>query len=243
MASNPVGVLALHGFTGSPDTMRPVSDALAAAGIPVEAPRLPGHGTRIEDMLDTRWADWSATAEQAYLDLAGRVERVVVVGLSMGGTLAAWLATRHPELAGAVFINPAVALADPDLRALVNDMLEAGETVAPGAGAGSDIADPDAVEVAYDDTPLRPVLSLFDAIDELQPQLASITCPVLIMTSRQDHTVDPGASDLLATAVSGPVERITLERSYHVATHDYDKQLVIDSTIDFVRKVTASGDR
>lgn len=237
MASNPVGVLALHGFTGSPDTMRPVSDALAAAGIPVAAPRLPGHGTRIEDMLDTGWADWSATAEQAYLDLAGRVERVVVVGLSMGGTLTAWLATRHPELAGAVFINPALAPAEPDLRALVIDMLEVGETVAPGAGAGSDIADPDAVEVAYDGTPLRPVLSLFDAIDELLPQLASITCPVLIMTSPQDHTVDPAASDLLAAAVSGPVERITLERSYHVATHDYDKHIVIEHTIDFVRKI------
>jgi carboxylesterase len=60
------------------------------------------------------------------------------------------------------------------------------------------------------------------------------------MTSPQDHVVDPAASDLLASQVSGPVERVTLPRSYHVATHDYDKQLVIDTVLDLVRRVDAS---
>ena len=59
------------------------------------------------------------------------------------------------------------------------------------------------------------------------------------MTSPEDHVVDPSSSDHLAGAVSGPVERVTLSRSYHVATLDYDRQLIIDATIDFVRKVTA----
>src|SRR6267378_65406 len=92
----PHGALVLHGFTGNPSSMRGVAEALAAAGFAVELPLLPGHGTSVEDMITTGFADWSSTVEQAYLELAGRVASVVVVGLSMGGTLAAWVTARNP---------------------------------------------------------------------------------------------------------------------------------------------------
>ncbi len=59
------------------------------------------------------------------------------------------------------------------------------------------------------------------------------------MTSPQDHVVDPTASDLLASKVSGPVERVTLERSYHVATLDFDAELIQQRAVDFGKKVTA----
>src|SRR5215212_1704162 len=82
----PVGALVLHGFTGSPVTMQPVTDAFVAAGFTVSMPRLPGHGTTIEDMATTGWAEWSAAAEDAYQRLAARCDRVVAAGLSMGGS-------------------------------------------------------------------------------------------------------------------------------------------------------------
>ena len=235
-----VGVLCIHGFTGSPNTMRPVADAVAAAGFDVSLPRLPGHGTTIEDMVTTTWADWSSHVETAYCDVAARHDRVVLVGLSMGGTLAAWLGSRHPEIDGIVFINPAVLPIDPTLRDMIGEMISVGDVYAPGGGVGSDIADPDAHEEAYTETPLVQVLSLFDAIDALQPDLAKIACPAVIMTSVQDHVIDPTSSDHLAERLSGPVERVMLERSYHVATHDYDKQLVIDTTLDFIRKIASA---
>ncbi len=236
-AGSEVGVLVVHGFTGSPQTMRPVADALVAEGFSVELPRLPGHGTDIEDMKQTTFPDYAATVEAAYADLAARTEKVVVVGLSMGGTLTAWVTARHPEVAGAVFITAAVAPLDPALLSMVDDMIAAGETAAPGVG--SDIADPDAKEDAYLGSPLVPLRSLAVALGELQDDLPKITCPVLIMTSPNDHVVEPSASDHLAASVSGPVERVTLERSYHVATLDYDKDLIIERTTEFVRKVTA----
>src|SRR3954466_7838268 len=85
----PNGALVLHGFTGNPSSMRGVAEALAAAGFAVELPRLPGHGTSVEDMLTTDFSDWSAGVEEAYLELAGRTASVVVAGLSMGATLGA----------------------------------------------------------------------------------------------------------------------------------------------------------
>lgn len=233
------GVLVMHGYTGNPGTMRLVADALVDAGFSVEVPRLPGHGTHVDDMLDTTFEDWSSHVEAVYLDLASRCDRVVLFGLSMGGTLAAWLAARHP-VAGAVFVNAAVAPRDAEERQFIADMVAAGEEVVPGSGR-SDIADPDAVEDAYVGSPLRPLLSLVDATTELQASLGDITCPALIMSSRDDHVVDPAASDHLAASVSGPVERVWLERSWHVATLDFDKDVIIERTIDFVRKVAGSA--
>ena len=65
-------VVGLHGFTGCPQSMRGLAEAFAAAGFTVELPRLPGHGTTVEDMMTTGWEDWSGEAERAYADLAAR---------------------------------------------------------------------------------------------------------------------------------------------------------------------------
>ena len=232
----PHGALVLHGFTGNPQGLRGLAEAFAAAGFAVELPLLPGHGTHVDDMVDTTWDDWSATAEAAYADLAGRCDRVVVAGLSMGGSLAAWLGTRHPEIAGLVCVNPAMEVPD-EMAAAVQEMVDAGTDRIPAIG--NDVADPDQREKAYDATPLRPLLSLAAAARDLAPDVARIACPVLIMTSTQDHVVDPVSSDKLAAGVSGPVERVTLERSYHVATLDYDRDLINERAVEFARRVTA----
>ena len=236
----PHGVLTLHGFTGNPNSVVGLARAAAAAGYAVECPRLPGHGTDIADMLETTWADWSAEAEAALDRLRAKLPeggRIVVAGLSMGGALTAWLGTRHPDLAGLVFVN---ALVDGpgELRGAVEDGLAGGIEVFPGIG--SDIADPEAHETSYEGTPLRPLLTLFDGVEAFQAGLGSITCPVLVLTSPEDHVVPPSNSDHLAASVGGPVERVSLDRSYHVATLDFDKDLVIDRFLDFTAKATAS---
>lgn len=239
-AGGPHGVLALHGFTGNPNSMVGIARAAAGAGYAVECPRLPGHGTDVADMLLTTWDDWAAEAEAALTRLRAKLPaggRIVVAGLSMGGALTAYLGTRHPDLAGLVLIN-ALAEGPGELRAIVEDGVADGVDVFPGIG--SDIADPDVTESSYAGTPLRPLLTLFDGVEAFQGKLRSITCPVLLLTSEQDHVVPPSNSDHLAASVGGPVERVTLERSFHVATLDYDKDLVIERTMDFAAKVTAS---
>jgi carboxylesterase len=236
-AGGPAGALVLHGFTGNPGSMRGVAEALAAAGFTVELPLLPGHGTRIEDMLDTGWDDWLGCAEAAYQDLAARCEQVVVVGLSMGGALTAWLGSDHPEIAGLVCINAIVS--EPEgMRDAVEQVIATGAD--RFAGIGSDIAKPGVVETAYADTPLAPLLTLFTAADSLGDRLSRITSPLLVVTSTQDHVVPPENSDILAAAAAGPVERLRCDRSYHVVTLDYDAELVEQATVDFARKVTAA---
>ena len=229
------GALVLHGFTGNPQSMRGLALALADTGLTVEMPLLPGHGTDVADMVPTRWEDWSSAAETAYLDLAARSDTVAVVGLSMGGMLAVWLAEHHPEIAALALVNPMVAPPDADTVGFVQAMVDSGDELAPGVG--SDIAMEGAVESAYPELPLRAALSLFAAAAEVESGLGSVTCPVLLFTSTQDHVVDPKSSALLVERAKGPVEQVVLDRSYHVATLDYDKDEIEARTVEFVTGV------
>jgi carboxylesterase len=227
--------LVLHGFTGNPQSMRGLALALSDAGFTVEMPLLPGHGTDIADMVPTRWKDWCRAADDAYAALAARSDAVAVVGLSMGATLAVWLAEHHPDVAALSVVNPLVMPPDAATTDLLESMAEDGEEVA--SGIGSDIAMEGAAESAYPELPLRAALSLFEGVAEVEALLGSVTCPVLLFTSTQDHVVDPKSSDILASGVRGSVERVVLDRSYHVATLDYDKDEIETRTVAFLSGV------
>jgi len=229
------GVLVLHGFTGNPQSMRPLAEALAAEGYTVDLPLLPGHGTAVEDMVPTRWSDYAETAEEAFGRLAGRGGDVAVVALSMGGTLACWLAEHHPEIRGLVLVNPFVDPPADSFRDVLRGILDAGTEIAPGVG--SDIAKEGPVELAYTGSPIAAALSLFDGIDGVAARLDHIRCPVLLLSSREDHVVPSSSGDALVAKVSGPVERVWLEHSYHVATLDHDAPIVEARTVAFVRDV------
>ena len=238
VSDGPHGALVVHGFTGNPGSMRGVAEALAAAGFHVEMPLLPGHGTTVDDMLPTRWADWHGAAEAAYQTLAARAEKVVVVGLSMGGALTLRLGADHPEISGLVCINPATQPQPPEVVEMLQGMVDAGTESMPAIG--SDIADPDAHEAAYDATPLAPLLSLVqDGLAPLGAEYPTMRIPLLLLNSPQDHVVEPAQGDYLAANYGGPVERVLLERSYHVATQDYDKDIIFERSVAFARRVTA----
>ena len=94
-----VGVVLVHGFTGTPYEMRFLGEQLADAGFRVHGLRLPGHGTRVRDLDATTWRDWADAVEDAFDALALSCRRVAVVGQSLGGLLALHLAGRRPDVA------------------------------------------------------------------------------------------------------------------------------------------------
>ena len=231
------GVIVIHGFTGSPFSVRGVADALIGAGLDVEVPRLPGHGTTVDDLLTTSWSNWAATVADTLGVVARRTDRVVIVGQSMGATLGLWAALQHPHVAGIVCINPLTRPRAREEIEMIDDLVDEGFAVAPGEG--SDIADPRSYDISYDGTPLAPIRSLLiDGVAPITGRFGELTMPLRLFTSRHDHVVDPADSDHLAATWGGPVERTWLERSFHVATRDFDRDLVEAGTVDFVRKVS-----
>lgn len=146
---------------------------------------------------------------------------------------------RHPDVAGIVVVNAAAPPPDSisETAKALRALLDAGLFVIDGIG--SDIALEGATELAYEQTPIEPLISLLDHADEVASGLGSITCPVLVMTSPQDHVVEPTQSDHIAASVTGPVERVTLENSYHVATLDHDAGVINERAVAFAHQVTA----
>jgi len=239
LPGGPVGVLLSHGFTGTTQSMRPWAEHLAAAGVTVLAPRLPGHGTRWQDMNRTRFSDWYGEVERAFDDLRGRCEQVFAMGLSMGGTLVLRLAEQRGEqVAGLVVVNASLASERRDLKVLPL----VSKVKASLAGIGSDIKKPGVSELAYDRTPLKAMASLQRAWPVVRQDLSRISCPVLVYRSREDHVVEPvSGRTLLQGLAGGTVEERVLEESYHVATLDNDAPAIFAGSLDFVRLHTSAA--
>jgi carboxylesterase len=241
--NGPVGVVVSHGFTGSPQSVRPWAEHLAAAGFTVRLPRLPGHGTRWQDLNATRWPDWYGEIERAFDTLRGRCEQVFACGLSMGGTLVLRLAEqRGAEVAGLVLVNPSLGTERKDLKYLVPVL----HRVVPSLpGIGSDIRRPGVQELAYDRVPLRALHSLTRLWKLAVADLARVTAPTLLYRSRVDHVVEALSGRLLREGASScdVVERI-LEDSYHVATLDNDAPEIFAGSVEWIsRHATAAPAR
>jgi carboxylesterase len=236
-AGRRIGVLLSHGFTGSPASMKPWGEHLAEQGYAVSVPRLPGHGTRWQDMNNTTWADWSNEVARAYADLRARVDVVVVGGLSMGGALALRTAADHPDVAGLMLVNPAVNSVRKDVK-----LLPVLKHVVPSMpGIANDIKKPGVEEHGYTRTPLKAADSMFSGYKTLRGDLGRITCPVLLFHSTEDHVVDPSSARIILAGVSSTdTQERMLTDSYHVATLDNDAPAIFEESVKFVRRVTAT---
>lgn len=233
LPGGPVGVLLSHGFTGTTQSMRPWAEQLSAAGLTVLAPRLPGHGTRWQDMNATRWSDWYGEIERAFDDLRGRCSTVFAMGLSMGGTLVLRLAEERPsQVAGLVVVNASLGTDRKDAK--LAPLLS--KVVSSFPGIASDIKKAGSTELAYDRIPLKAVASLQAAWPVVCRDLGKVRCPVLVYRSRVDHVVPPVSGQTLLTGLAGgTVEERVLEDSYHVATLDNDAPTIFEGSLAFVR--------
>jgi carboxylesterase len=231
-----VGVLLVHGFTGSPASMKPWGQALAERGCAVEVPLLPGHGTRWQDLNKVTWGDWYAEAETAFERLRADCDSVVVAGLSMGGCLVLRLAEeRQGQVAGILLVNaflssirteltllPVLKYAVPSVRGVVND-----------------IKKPDQDEHGYDRLPLKGLAEVTAMWKVVVPDLKLVTQPLLSFRSEDDHVIDPSSSATLLHGVSSTdLEERTLANSYHVATLDNDAERIFSESAEFIARVT-----
>ncbi|KQX83458.1 MULTISPECIES: carboxylesterase [unclassified Streptomyces] len=233
-----VGVLLCHGFTGSPQSLRPWARYLAGQGLTVSLPLLPGHGTRWEDMALTGWPDWYAEVDRELRALRDRCSRVFVAGLSMGGALALRLAAKHGEgVEGVIVVNPAnrvhglSAYALPVARHLVRTT----------KGITSDIAKGGVLESGYDRVPLHSAHSLRTFLRMIDGELPQVTQPLLLLHSVQDHVVPAADSArVLGRVSSTDVTEILLEQSYHVATLDHDADRIFEESYAFIARIAPS---
>jgi carboxylesterase len=232
-----IGAVLCHGLTGMPGSMRPWGEALAAAGLTVRVPRLPGHGTTWQDANRVTWQDWYATLEGAVDEVRARCASTFVMGLSMGGTLTIRLAEeRGSDIAGVVLVNASLFTTRKDAKLL--PLLRRFVPSLPPIG--SDIKKPGVTEPAYNKLPVKAAWQLSELWKLANADLAKLTQPMLVITSRDDHVVEPANSErLMSGASSADKRQVWLENSYHVATLDNDLPRIVEESLAFARAHTA----
>ena len=202
----------VHGLGGTGATMDLLADLLTSAGHSCLTVTLPGHGTTPEDLAGVTWVEWVAAIPDAD----------VLVGQSMGGALALAAASIRPSVRGVVAINTP----PPDPDAL--DGLEWRRSRGHDWIDGPPLADG---EAGYTRLPIDALANMARGV--LDTDLAAVTVPVLLVNSAGDEVVDPASADTIASALGGPVARLLLANSGHVATFGSDQGVLAAAICDF----------
>jgi carboxylesterase len=239
-----VGVVCVHGFTGTPFEVRYLGEQLARAGFHVHGPRLPGHGSRASDLDAMRWQDWADAVEDAFDTMRMLCKQVVVVGQSLGGLLALHLASRRPDVVAVASLAAPLWL--DGLAGRVARWAEQGalERIRPVLAAvpkfsGSDVRDRQvrAANPCYDRIPLRALGELARYMRVVDAALPEIRQPVLVMHAQHDHTAPVSCAYHIAARTRAERLRI-LPRSYHLIAVDVERDIVAADVVDFVRRAT-----
>ena len=231
-ANASIGILLVHGFTGSPASMRPWAHFMNELGYTVRVPRLPGHGRNWEDLNAVSWEEWPARVVQDLQALRTTCSKVFVFGLSMGGGTTLNVAENN-LVDGIVLVNPMIHIPGIQIKfAPVLAILKKGMP-----SVGNDIKKPDVTEWGYDVLPTRGVLQLNKLLKSTKANLAKVTAPTLLFHSVEDHVLPISNSDIIMSGISSSnKQRIEMTNIYHVATLDYDADLIFANALAHVKE-------
>jgi len=231
-ANQEIGVLLVHGFTGSPASMRPWAEYLNQRGYTVKVPLLPGHGTTPHDLNLVKWQEWPAKVESDLQELLRTCRKVFICGLSMGGGTTLNIATRYSkDLAGIILVNPMihVKFVPHQLAWVISRFQKMRDSV------GDDIKRPGITEYGYDALPAVGVYQLLKMLQYTRKRLHDVTAPMLLFHSVEDHTLPVTNTEIVMKGVgSREKQRIELVNSYHVATLDYDQEVIFENSRLFI---------
>jgi carboxylesterase len=236
-----IGVLLVHGFTGSPASMRPWGEFLNSHGYTVRVPLLPGHGTKPEHLNKVKWDEWPAKVTYELSELQKNCDTIFLIGLSMGGgTVLNVTISNNEAIAGLILVNPMIHVRGvPVELAFFLSRFQKMRT-----SVGDDIKRPGVTEWGYDALPTRGVYQLLKMLRVTRKNLGNITVPVQLFHSVDDHTLPVSNTEIILKEIgSQNKNRIELVNSYHVATMDYDQELIFHNSLQFIEGLTAGGKR
>jgi carboxylesterase len=231
-ANKEIGVVLVHGYTGSPASMRPWAEYLNQKGYSVRVPLLPGHGTKPEDLNEIKWEQWPAKVESEIAQLQRTCTKIFVCGLSMGGGTTLHVATKASnKLSGIILVNPMihVAFIGPKVAFFLSRFQKLRKSV------GDDIKRQGVTEWGYDALPTRGVYQLLQMLKYTRERLHDVTVPMQLFHSVDDHTLPVSNTEIVMKGVGSRIkQRIELTNSYHVATLDYDAEIIFENSRIFI---------
>jgi carboxylesterase len=228
------GVLLLHGFGDTPQTLSLLAKRLAKSGYAVLAPLLPGHGRNVAVFSHSRAEEWIDSARESLEKMQRRYERVSLVGLSMGAALSVIIAAGASSIASVVLIAPYVGM-PPLIRAAASTHWLWGR-LAGEINARNSRSIRDHIEreknLAYGATTGRALFQLLRVVRRARKALGDVRSPTLIILSREDPRVAPAVGEFALQRL-GAVEKklIWTEGAGHVITVDYGRERVFTQVV------------
>ncbi len=233
----PIGCVLLHGFTAAPKEMRSLGEYLADRNYTIRGVRLAGHATSPEDLAQTTWRDWVASAQAPVAELRQHCQQVWIIGLSLGGLIGLHLAEHH-------LINGVVAMAPPiltpDRRMPFARFLW---RFKPYSIKGlANLQDEAALlhHADYEHNPTRAIAEMYALIRRTRADLSMIYCPLLLIFARHDRVVSIANADYVWSRVrSTHKEKLILHRGGHIITEDHDKELAFQKIAGFLAEYSS----
>ena len=223
------GVLLLHGFGDTPQTLALLARRLHKSGYSLYAPLLPGHGRDMAAFDKSRASDWIDAAKSAFVEMRTRHDSVSVVGLSMGGALAVLIAAELDEIAALVLIAPYVGMPRL-LRAAAATHLLWGRLAGEINGRSPrSIRDPIEREknLAYGAVTGRALHELSRVVRLARRALPNVKAPTLIIQSREDPRIAPDVAEFALESLGTREKKLVwTEGAGHIITVDFGRERV-----------------
>lgn len=233
------GVLLLHGFTSALSAVSGIVPDLERLGIDVEMPVLRGHQQTPEALIGVHASDWFDDASAALDKLAQRVDKIVIVGLSMGGLTTLQLCAKRRDkkdcIAGAVTWAPALGFANPLARLAIPL-----SRFVPFWRGQDSFRDPECRKKNenYPYFPTKAFVELLNYAKDTRKILDDVEVPLCVIHSRRDQVIPyKNSLALFDEAGSAYVELHSLERSGHELGLDCEAETVFGITVDFIQRL------
>lgn len=233
-AHQSIGVILVHGFTGTPASMRPWAHYLNERGYTVSVPLMPGHGTTWHDLNNVHWSQWPERLQSEIDAMKKKCSKIFLCALSMGGGNSLYVAARNQEVIdGLILVNPMIHIPGVQIKFVhIISRIQKSR-----ASVGDDIKKPGVTEWGYDALPLRGVAQLYKYLKLARAGLPSITTPTLLFHSVDDHVLPASNTEIIMEELgSTDKRRFELVNSYHVATLDYDAETIFENSRLFIEE-------
>jgi carboxylesterase len=233
------GALLIHGYTASTAEVRPLGEYLHQRGYTISAPLLPGHNTSPDDLNRQRWHDWTDAVERAYQELKAQCERVFVCGESMGGLLALYLASEHPEIAGVVVYSTALRIANHDATMLRARLLH--RFIPHVKKQEREPSDADARWRGYTVNPVPALVQMSKLQDQVRQRLPRIHQPIVVMQGRRDKSIDLQSGEIIMHEIGSTQKEIHwFDNSTHCVILDCEWEHAAEMTWKFIQKAVGT---
>jgi carboxylesterase len=247
MDQKPFGILILHGFASSLDSVRAIDSTLHPLGYPICMPALRGHGQSSPEALrGATWWDWLSDADASLQALLAEAQNVIVVAHSMGTLLALHLAANHPgKIDSLILAATPLQLVSPLASGRpLHFLLPIARRLFTKWDLPPEYADRSLAQfdTNYHWAPMDAISSFLEFSQLTQERLPEVHVPVLILHSRQDHTAAPQSAEMLYRQISTPLEQksiVWFQKTSHEMFQDCESTAVCRKILDYVRERTS----